>query len=47
MKIQPGVRGRVSTELTVAFASQCLWPPVSLQLNATGQMTVQVKQYVQ
>lgn len=42
-----GSRGKVSTELTVVFASEHLCPPVSLQLNATAQVTVQVKQYVQ
>lgn len=42
-----GSGGKVSTELTVVFASKHLWSPVSLQLKANAQMTVQVKQYVQ
>lgn len=41
-----GSRGKICSELTVV-ASEHLRPPVSLQLNATAQMTVQVKQYVQ
>jgi len=49
MKIQPGHRGPEAKFLlnSPLFASKRLRPPVSLQLNATEQLMVQVKQYVQ